>query len=72
MKDHVSGAVLAWRKSTRSFSSDDCVEVAPLPSAAVLARDSKDAAGGAVLFDRAGWRALLTRVKEGELDLPGR
>ncbi|MGC4803606.1 DUF397 domain-containing protein [Micromonospora sp. DT233] len=63
-------AAAAWRKSTRSQTSN-CVEVAPLRGgpAAVALRDSKDRGGPVLLFDRAGWRGFLAGTKGGQFDL---
>ncbi|MBQ0896597.1 DUF397 domain-containing protein [Micromonospora purpureochromogenes] len=60
----------AWRKSTRSQTSN-CVEVAPLGAgAAVVAlRDSKDPSGPVLLFNRAGWLGFVGGAKNGQFDL---
>lgn len=60
----------AWRKSTRSQTSN-CVEVAPLRTgpAAVALRDSKDAGGPVLLFNRAGWLGFIAGAKNGQFDL---
>ncbi|MFG2164027.1 DUF397 domain-containing protein [Micromonospora chersina] len=63
-------AGLAWRKSTRSQTSN-CVEMAPLHSgpAAVALRDSKDPRGPVLLFNRAGWLGFIAGAKNGQFDL---
>jgi hypothetical protein len=59
-----------WRKSTRSSpSGDNCVEVA-FDGAAVGVRDSKNRAGGMLLFTTDSWRAFLDGAKQGEFDRP--
>ncbi|MFF0821952.1 DUF397 domain-containing protein [Micromonospora haikouensis] len=58
----LSGAT--WRKSTRSGSNADCVEVAT-GARAVGVRDSKDPAGPVLAFDRRAWTAFVA-------GLPGR
>ncbi|WFE31998.1 DUF397 domain-containing protein [Micromonospora sp. WMMD975] len=60
----------AWRKSTRSQTSN-CVEVAPLGTGAttMALRDSKDPGGPVLLFDRAGWLGFLAGTKNGQFDL---
>ncbi|NES15366.1 MULTISPECIES: DUF397 domain-containing protein [Micromonospora] len=63
-------AVAAWRKSTRSQTSN-CVEVAPLRTgpAAVALRDSKDRGGPILLFNRAGWLGFIAGAKNGQFAL---
>lgn len=68
------GAALAWRKSTRSASGDECVELAAGIAAgdrstAVLVRDSKAPAGTVLRFGGTEFAAFLARVRSGELDL---
>ncbi|MFC5941343.1 DUF397 domain-containing protein [Micromonospora harpali] len=58
----LSGAT--WRKSTRSGSNANCVEVAETAQA-VGVRDSKDPAGPVLAFDRRAWTAFVA-------GLPGR
>jgi hypothetical protein len=58
---------VTWRKST--FSGDSsCVEFAALADGNVAVRDSKDPAGGALLFTRAEIDALVKGAKAGEFD----
>jgi hypothetical protein len=58
----------AWRKSTRSTQSGECVEVATVPGV-VAVRDSKNPAGGVLAFDRSDFADLVGRVRSGALDL---
>lgn len=58
-----------WRKSTRSGSSGNCVEVADNLSDMVVVRDSKNPAGPALGFTPGEWAAFVGGVKCGEFDL---
>jgi hypothetical protein len=58
-----------WRKSSRSNSSGDCVEVAFAADRGVGVRDSKRRGQGPVLeFTAAEWSTFLGRVKGGVFD----
>jgi hypothetical protein len=59
----------AWRKSTRSGSSGNCVEVADNLPGVVAVRDSKNPAGPALVFAPDEWRAFVGGAKDGEFDL---
>ncbi|MFD5396284.1 DUF397 domain-containing protein [Streptomyces sp. NPDC127097] len=65
VSDLVDGA---WRKSSYSDGgADNCVEVSDGFPGAVPVRDSKNPAGGVLLFPAAAWSAFIGGVKDGRL-----
>lgn len=57
----------AWRKSTHSNPSGNCVEVAELPGGRVALRNSRHPDGAALIFTREGWEAFLLGIRNGDL-----
>lgn len=55
-----------WRKSSRSGSGQDCVEISDMPDG-VAVRDSKDTAGPMLVFGIDSWRSFLAALKAGDL-----
>ncbi|MER5454792.1 DUF397 domain-containing protein [Micromonospora sp. NPDC002389] len=58
---------LTWRKSTRSGSTGNCVEVADNLPAVVAVRDSKDRQGPVLSFSSDQWAGFVRGVKGGRL-----
>ena len=60
-----------WRKSRRSNSEGECVEVAFLGDGRVAVRDSKDRGGGpALVFTPAEWDAFVHGLADGDFARP--
>lgn len=57
------GAV-TWRKSTRSNSQGNCVEMAELPDGRVAIRNSRDAQGPALVCTRSQLATLIGHARE--------
>lgn len=58
----------AWKKSSRSAGSGQCVEAAFNLTGVVAVRDSKDPHGPALVFSPAAWSAFTRGTKLGEFD----
>jgi Domain of unknown function (DUF397) len=68
VKPDLTGA--AWKKSTRSNGSGNCVEVAANLPGVVAVRDTKDKGTGPILtFTPDEWDAFVGAMKDGEFDL---
>lgn len=59
----------AWRKSSYSGGTGNCVEVAGNLPGFVAVRDSKDPDGPKLTFTPAEWRTFTTALKSGALEL---
>jgi Domain of unknown function (DUF397) len=62
----LKGAV--WRKSQRSNSQGQCVEMARLDDRTVAVRNSRDPEGTALIFDVAGIREMIQGLSQGRFD----
>jgi hypothetical protein len=65
-----SGADTAqyWRKSSRSMTNGNCVEVAGLVGEFVGVRDSMNPRGTVLRFTLGEWGAFMEGVRSGEFD----
>ncbi len=52
-----------WRKSSRSGTEGNCVQVAHNLSGVVAVRDSKDPDGPVLVFSVEAWRAFVAGLK---------
>jgi hypothetical protein len=57
-----------WRKSQRSNSQGQCVELARLDDRTVAVRNSRDPEGTALVFDVDGIRELIHGLSQGRFD----
>ncbi|HET8684945.1 MAG TPA: DUF397 domain-containing protein [Micromonosporaceae bacterium] len=58
-----------WRKSSRSGTQGDCVEVAMVGDR-VAVRDSRSVLGPVLVVSRAEWARFVVEVRRGGLDRP--
>ncbi|MEV0054188.1 DUF397 domain-containing protein [Saccharopolyspora shandongensis] len=58
---------LRWRKSSRSSTYTNCVEIA-FAGSAVAARDSKNPDAGALLFSAVTWASFVDGLRAGQFD----
>lgn len=61
-------ADVAWRKSRRSNSSGNCVEMARLSDGQVAVRNSRFPNGPALVYTDAEIEALVLGAKDGDFD----
>lgn len=59
---------IKWRRSSRSGSVNNCVEVG-FAAQAVGVRDSKNVTGPVLVFDEGAWRTFLGGARTGTFDL---
>lgn len=57
-----------WRRSSRSNSTGNCVELAKLSSGEFAMRNSRDPEGPALVYTRAEIEAFVLGAKDGDFD----
>lgn len=62
----------SWVKSSLSFASGNCVEVASLSDGTIGLRNSRDSDGPVLRFTPDEWHAFLGGAQKGEFDSFGR
>jgi hypothetical protein len=72
IKDMQFGSAAAsgqdWRKSSRSMTNGNCVEVAGLAGEFIGVRDSVNPGGTVLGFTRGGWDAFVGDVRNDNFD----
>lgn len=58
----------AWKKSSYSNPSGNCVELARLPSGEIAMRNSRDPAGPALIYTREEIAVFLHGARNGDFD----
>lgn len=66
--DATTPATVAWRKSSASNPTGNCVELAALADGGVAVRNSRHPDGPALVYTRAEIAAFLLGVRAGEFD----
>lgn len=65
---HPNQRGLAWRKSSASNPSGNCVELAELAGGDVAVRNSRHPRGPVIVYTRAEIAAFIQGVQDGEFD----
>jgi hypothetical protein len=61
-------ADVTWRKSQRSNSQGNCVEMAELTDGSVAMRNSRHPSGPALVYTRSEIEAMILGAKDGDFD----
>ena len=72
VSDDAEGSGRTWRKSSRSYGSGECIEVATPSSNRIAVRDSKNVQGAVLMFSSSQWRAFVSGVRKGKFSRPKR
>jgi Domain of unknown function (DUF397) len=67
VSDDDEGSGRTWRKSSRSYGSGECIEVATPSGKRIAVRDSKNAQGTVLSFSSAQWNTFVAGIRSGKL-----
>jgi hypothetical protein len=67
VNDDAEGPGRMWRKSSWSYGSGQCIEVATPSSNRIAVRDSKNAQSAVLSFSSAQWNAFVASIQSGKL-----
>jgi hypothetical protein len=67
----LAGSAPNWIKSSLSFSSGNCVEVADMPGGSIGLRNSRHTNGPVLEFTAGEWQAFLAGARNGDFDRLG-
>jgi len=65
--DGADDAGSIWRKSSCSYGTGDCVQIAPQDGMCIAVRDSKNPQGAILRFTPTSWRDFVAGVRLGEI-----
>jgi hypothetical protein len=69
ISDEADDSRREWRRSSRSYGTGNCLEVAAPHGARIDVRDSKDPDGAVLRFASAEWNVFVAGVRSGSLGL---
>lgn len=67
VREKAEGSNSSWRKSSRSYGSGECIEVAAPSGKRIDVRDSKNVPGTVLTFSSTQWNAFVANVRRGNL-----
>jgi hypothetical protein len=67
VSDDAEGSNRQWRKTSRSYGTGECIEVAVPSSKHIAVRDSKNAHGAVLTFSSNQWNTFVAGVRNGKL-----
>jgi Domain of unknown function (DUF397) len=67
INDGADDAGSGWRKSSCSYGTGDCVQIAAPDAVCIAVRDSKNPQGTILRFTPGSWRDFVASVRLGEI-----